>query len=455
MSSAPSDAPKTKELKHNHVVAGSSGPSRPRGSQRTGGSNRAAHNFSEPETRWLVDRLRDAEVYLPLQAERDSTTRQTPKAKVHDKLAMEFNNNFVGVNIDSTQIKNKIASLKRQFKLADAKRNESGFGSTDSEAWRKILTDIFQYYFELEEAWTKSWGNAPTQYADSLSNLDNPLISEDEGLDQVEDDVPRERNNISIESEEEVEEGDDDEEEEESLIRRPRMQYQRTSHHNQTASAAQRNQLRQVAEQEQEQDERRQIVRSSTSKKSKKAERKDVMKQITDLNDVTRASIELEQATRQKEAEARMAKDAADSALAMKRLELEQIERDRAHERMMAEIEAKNAIKMAEVKAERDIAIRREELKAQADHSLELKQRDLDDKIAELDRIIASLLACGTKWTPWGVNICLNPVSPVTEAIFGFLMVLIFVVMAAVVAVVFPLVRFLIVDTVIRVDVHL
>ncbi|KAI7818985.1 hypothetical protein BC939DRAFT_521252 [Gamsiella multidivaricata] len=72
-------------------------------------------------------------VYLPFQGDRDSAVRQTPKIRIYESLAKDINNRFPNIQIYSTQIKSKIAKMKAQFEIADTKRNESGFGSTDED----------------------------------------------------------------------------------------------------------------------------------------------------------------------------------------------------------------------------------------------------------------------------------------------------------------------------------
>ncbi|KAG0351371.1 hypothetical protein BGZ54_003276, partial [Gamsiella multidivaricata] len=63
----------------------------------------------------------------------DSAVRQTPKIRIYESLAKDINNRFPNIQIYSTQIKSKIAKMKAQFEIADTKRNESGFGSTDED----------------------------------------------------------------------------------------------------------------------------------------------------------------------------------------------------------------------------------------------------------------------------------------------------------------------------------
>ncbi|KAG0249699.1 hypothetical protein BG011_009025 [Mortierella polycephala] len=417
MSSAPTAPPKAKAAKPSQTVtsssapsrqavASSASPSRSRNVQRTRGSNRTAHTFSAEEKNWIVTQLQDPEVFLTLQSERGSTVRLTPKAKIYDKIVLDFNTQFDYVLIDASQIKNKIAKMRTQIKLADAKRNESGFGSTDEEQWKKLITDICPFYFELEESWSTSRGNAPTHYADSLSNLGNQLIAEydsepSECIDVAEGDVEQR--------------GAGEEEEEEPLIRRSRVQPpgNTTQHQHTSRSAAHRKRPRQLEqldqqEQEQEQEERQEVLPSTSkkSKKTKEAVQKSVAENMKNLSEVPRLGLEFEQEIRQKELEARKVKDARDNAIAMKKLDMEEKRLDMEEKRLvieqkrqeieqkrlemeMVESERSHTRKMAEIQADKDVALRKVEVNALTESTssstLEHKHRDLDQKIAQLE----------------------------------------------------------------------
>ncbi|KAF9079617.1 hypothetical protein BGX23_003596, partial [Mortierella sp. AD031] len=132
--------------------------------------------FDGPRTDWLVERLKLDSVYLVLQARRDSTYRKTPKARIYERLAADFNKEFPAVDITAEQIKNKISKLKEQFKSTHKTRHSSGFGSTEEKNWREALTAQFGYYWDLEPYWTKSWGNEILRYTDSLANLDDEYV---------------------------------------------------------------------------------------------------------------------------------------------------------------------------------------------------------------------------------------------------------------------------------------
>ncbi|KAF8926787.1 hypothetical protein BGZ58_010910, partial [Dissophora ornata] len=129
------------------------------------------------------------------------------------------------------------------FKLADAKRNESEFGSTDEDQWKKIIDDICTFYFDLEDVWATSWGSLPTEYANSTSSLDDPLIVKDGIQHQMQDGEASEFVDVDEGDEEELHSVE--EEEEEALARRPRPQYRQSKLKYNSAKPQQKHQQRQ------------------------------------------------------------------------------------------------------------------------------------------------------------------------------------------------------------------
>ncbi|OAQ35777.1 hypothetical protein K457DRAFT_27437 [Linnemannia elongata AG-77] len=80
---------------------------------------------------WLANRLMDPEIYLTLQASKDSPAppgaRYKTKAAAHRHIAFEFNREkeHAGFMFDEGKIKNKIAKMCQHFKLAHRFRADS------------------------------------------------------------------------------------------------------------------------------------------------------------------------------------------------------------------------------------------------------------------------------------------------------------------------------------------
>ncbi|KAK3808242.1 MAG: hypothetical protein J3R72DRAFT_464486 [Linnemannia gamsii] len=133
---------------------------------------------------WLAKRLIDPEVYLPLQASKDSpappSARYKTKVAVHRYLASEFNQQkeHAGFVVDEGKIKNKIAKMSQHFKLAHRFRHSSDFSTTDGMNWRDAVKERCAYYFILEPVWASVWSDGITLRIDSLTNLDGNVITD-------------------------------------------------------------------------------------------------------------------------------------------------------------------------------------------------------------------------------------------------------------------------------------
>ncbi|KAG0038239.1 hypothetical protein BGZ83_003180 [Gryganskiella cystojenkinii] len=215
-SSASSVSRNRKERKTNAAVDKTSGPS----TSRTPKLNNTPFNFLPTHMKWLVTQLTDPEVCAVLKGERESTNRNPPKARLHERLANEFNGVF-GTEITDKQVKNKIESIIRQFNEADNMRGASGFGDTAEATWRNKLLDECPYYFDLVDVWSKTHGELDQEPIDSLQNLNYGLVdtrprrAPSPDWSDLDDDLDINDMYRPVEAEEEAEEDEEDEEDEE------------------------------------------------------------------------------------------------------------------------------------------------------------------------------------------------------------------------------------------------
>ncbi|KAF9168212.1 hypothetical protein DFQ26_000449 [Actinomortierella ambigua] len=111
---------------------------------------------------WLVNRMQDADVYLPMQAVREERLRHKlpSKAKVYEELAKEFNDRrfasvsggFYTTAITGGGIKTKITRILDGFKraLVVKRKADDGEGPNNLKA---VLTKHCKYFFQLEKFW--------------------------------------------------------------------------------------------------------------------------------------------------------------------------------------------------------------------------------------------------------------------------------------------------------------
>lgn len=88
---------------------------------------------------------------------------------------MDMSEKF-GFEFNKKQVKNKIMKMRPLFTAALKKKQESGFGSTDSTSWESVLTKICPYFFIMEAGWSVFWKDVKTQPVNTLANTDDPLV---------------------------------------------------------------------------------------------------------------------------------------------------------------------------------------------------------------------------------------------------------------------------------------
>ncbi|KAF8923393.1 hypothetical protein BGZ58_003012, partial [Dissophora ornata] len=98
---------------------------------------------------------------------------------------------------------------------------------------------------------------------------------------------------------------------------------------------------------------------------------------VKGLNETARLSVEMGMITRQKELDAKRAKDILDNNIELKKIEMIREEKQHEHERRLAEIQA-----------DKDLAVKREELGLQAQlevmRDMERMRREIDERLTEL-----------------------------------------------------------------------
>ncbi|KAG9070321.1 hypothetical protein KI688_009658 [Linnemannia hyalina] len=343
----------------------------------------AFEDGSEREN-WLVARLKDSSIYLPLQADRKQPgeSRMRSKAEVYRQLAEEFNNKqfamqhskgVFSTTSNGSGIKTKITRLQTAFKAAHTLRYSSGFGSTELETWKAAVESACSYYFELLPAWGQKWSDGVVFYADSTTDLTDDFITDDPPRKDVDSDVEADA------EEEQEDEGESErqaspdwedepdysgvdgawsqEEEDEPLVRNRRLAVPAAAR-SRSSTARPPTTTPQRTSRQQEQRKAVDGDPSSSTKKQKKpkASKRDVTDDIRDLSEATRVTAQLElqkaeimERVRMREIESSLAEKQLDFKLRMAEIETRR-----------AEIEARKAETIAKVQAEKELSLERE-----------------------------------------------------------------------------------------------
>lgn len=79
--------------------------------------------------------------------------------------------------VDGGKIKNKISKMSQHFKLAHRFRYSSDFGTVDDMTWRDAVKEKYSHYFILEPVWASVWNDCIAPRADSISAVDDNVIT--------------------------------------------------------------------------------------------------------------------------------------------------------------------------------------------------------------------------------------------------------------------------------------
>lgn len=132
---------------------------------------------------WLAKRLTDLDIYLPLQANKETPAspgvQHCTKAAIHQQLTSEFNQQkeHAGFIIDGGKIKNKIAKISQHFKLVHRFRYSLDFSNVDEMTWQDAVKEKCSHYFVLEPVWAMVWSAGISPHADSVSTLNDNVIT--------------------------------------------------------------------------------------------------------------------------------------------------------------------------------------------------------------------------------------------------------------------------------------
>ncbi|KAG0230449.1 hypothetical protein BGW42_000926 [Actinomortierella wolfii] len=160
---------------------------------------------------WIVGKLNERDVFTALQSKNAGTKKKTPKAKIYRQIMLAFNNNppdnIVSFKrVSELQVKNKIDNIKKAFRSAHSLRHSSGFGSQGDSGWKKRVKKKCRNYFNLENNWSKAWTEDVPLYADSLSNMDDTVITDispqrsQKGKQPMYERLPEDSTNIDVDT---------------------------------------------------------------------------------------------------------------------------------------------------------------------------------------------------------------------------------------------------------------
>ncbi|KAG0021619.1 hypothetical protein BGZ80_002026 [Entomortierella chlamydospora] len=158
-------------------------------------------NFTIEQELYIAELLADPETWALLDGPGERNDHYMPKKTVHESIATKVNSKFLdeaSQRIDGAQIKNKIESMKKQWKTANTFLKKISEGDLTSNDLRKLVEDKCCFYYILQVTWSTSWSLNPRDPVQLTGNLTRPPIC-DFGIDasEEEDDPVVEQDNAS------------------------------------------------------------------------------------------------------------------------------------------------------------------------------------------------------------------------------------------------------------------
>ncbi|KAF9168903.1 hypothetical protein BGX20_011059 [Mortierella sp. AD010] len=138
------------------------------------------HNFTIEQELYIAGLLADPEIWALLDGPGERNDHYTSKKAVHESIATKINSRFLNeasLKIDGAQIKNKIESMKKQWKRANTFLKEKmGDEDLTSNDLRKLVEDKCCFYYILQETWSLSRFLNPRDPVQLTENLTRPSI---------------------------------------------------------------------------------------------------------------------------------------------------------------------------------------------------------------------------------------------------------------------------------------
>ncbi|KAF9976474.1 hypothetical protein BGZ75_000240 [Mortierella antarctica] len=145
----------------------------------------AKHDFQPSQETILAEQLTEPEIEAVLNGPPDSMNNfYQSKTDVHKELAKRFLDEF-DLTLTDSQIKNKIATMRRKYSKAAACKKETGGGRTRSLADLKKKThEIYPFFDIVDDNWSKPWSLNPRPPLDSgagVSDAERAFDSDEDG----------------------------------------------------------------------------------------------------------------------------------------------------------------------------------------------------------------------------------------------------------------------------------
>lgn len=162
------------------IQSSNSAPAPPKNPSTSGSSGKRGkgHAFTQEQEIYIAELLSNPETWALLDGSGEKNDQYFPKKSVHENIAKSVNEKFstkeAPLNLDGSQIKNKIEVMKRLWKTTYGYITKSGNGNLPGDTLRDRVLEKCCFYYILEEVWSASWTICPREPTQLVQNLERP-----------------------------------------------------------------------------------------------------------------------------------------------------------------------------------------------------------------------------------------------------------------------------------------
>ncbi|KAF9997900.1 hypothetical protein BGZ79_008403 [Entomortierella chlamydospora] len=135
-------------------------PKKPKSSSHRKPREKAMHKYEVDQEVFLAEHLATPRINELLNGTNDRNRFPIPKAKVHEEIAFEFNEKF-GTSLDGGQIKNKVASMQKQWRAGRKLITDSNALDRPDPTLRSRVLKECHFYYIVEPVWSVALSNTP------------------------------------------------------------------------------------------------------------------------------------------------------------------------------------------------------------------------------------------------------------------------------------------------------
>ncbi|KAF9350353.1 hypothetical protein BGX26_011462 [Mortierella sp. AD094] len=144
-------------------------PKKPKPSSHRKPRERAMHKYEIDQEVFLAEQLATPRINELLNGTSDRNRFPIPKAKVHEEIAFEFNERF-GTYLDGGQIKNKVASMQKQWRAGRKLITESNALDRPDPTLRSRVLKECHFYYTVEPVWSVALSYTPRRPLENINN---------------------------------------------------------------------------------------------------------------------------------------------------------------------------------------------------------------------------------------------------------------------------------------------